>query len=552
MIKPVILVIDDEEEVLASIEGDLRKHFSSNYRIITSSSGQEALNLVKKLKRESIPIALFLVDQRMPDLTGIAFLEKAAKYFPLAKKILLTAYADTEVAIKGINEIALDYYLMKPWYPPEDHLYPILEEELFDWKMSSDIPYQGIKIIGTLWSLSTHTIKDFLARNQIPYLWLDLERDAEAITLLSSTDLEDLSPPYIFLPDGKLLQNPSLSELASYLGLQTKAKVPFYDLIIIGGGPTGLACAVYASSEGLNTLLIEKEASGGQAGTSSKIENYLGFPQGISGINLARRAVDQARRFGTEILLPQEAVKIREEDSYKYVELSDGSEIGCRAILIATGVTTTKLNRPGVEKFIGAGIYYGAVSTEAINYKGKNIFVIGGANSAGQGAMLLSKYGKKVTLVVRSSSVEDSMSSYLVSQIKMTKNIQVLLNTQLVEAKGSKGLEKITIKENSGKTKTLKADAVFVFIGATPHTGMVADLVARNSYGFILTGPDLIKDGKLPKTWSIKRPPYLLETSIPGIFAAGDVRAGATRRVASVIGEGATAVSLIHQYLKSV
>lgn len=551
--KPVILTVDDELDVLNAVEKDLRRHYLSEYKIIKSTSGNEALTTIEELKRRNTPVALFLVDQRMPELTGIQFLEKASKIYPQARKILLTAYADTEVAIKGINDIGLDYYLMKPWDPPEEQLYPILDEVLYDWKSTVEIPYQGIRIVGTLWSSTTHTLKDFLARNQIPYQFLNLDTNGDAKTLASNVQLKKATLPFIFFPDGQVLSNPTLSELAEKIGLKTRATMPFYDLIIIGAGPTGLASAVYAASEGLKTLLLEKEAPGGQAGTSPHIDNYLGFPQGLSGATLTRRAVDQARRFGVEILLTREVVKIRVADPYRYVTLSDGNEIGSKTIIISSGVTTLKLDKPGIEKLTGAGIYYGAAATEAANYKNCQVFVIGGANSAGQGALLLAKHAKKVYVLIRRGSVEELMSQYLVNQIKSTNNITVLLNTEVVEVKGKKKLTSILLTNNkTGKTKQMPADAMFIFIGAIPHTEMVAGIVERNNAGFIVTGPDLIKDGKLTPSWTVKRQPFLLETSVPGIFAAGDVRNGTTRRVAAAIGEGATAVNLIHQYLKTV
>ena len=553
MAKPVILTVDDQPQVLNAIERDLRANYQSEYKIVKAGSGQEALSVVRRLFLRNSPVALFLVDQRMPEMTGIQFLHKAMKIFPEAGKVLLTAYADTEVAIKGINEIELDYYLLKPWDPPDELLYPVLDEVLDRWKQEVVLPYEGIKVVGTLWSPKSHDVKDFLARNQIPYRYLDLEKDEEAEKLVESAKIKQKTLPFIFFPEGEILINPNIRDLAEKVGLQTTASMPFYDLIIVGGGPAGLASAVYASSEGLKTLLIEKEAPGGQAGNSALIDNYLGFPKGLSGATLARRAFDQAKRFGTEILLAQEAVKVRVQDNYKYVVLEDGSEVGAKALILATGVTTVKLNTLNIEKLIGAGVYYGAAVSEAANYKERDVFVVGGANSAGQGAIFLAKFAVKVRILVRGDSIEQSMSQYLVNQVKATKNIEVLLNTQVKEVFGKKKLERIKVVNNkSNKEKFFDAAALFIFIGAIPHTDIVSELVHRNDYGFILTGEDIKSLAKSKNGWDLERDPFILETNIPGIFAVGDVRQGATKRVATAIGEGAIAVSLVHQYLSSI
>ena len=550
---PVIMILDDEPQVLNAVERDLRKHFRSDYRIVKSTNGQDALDALTKLKQRNTPVALYLVDQRMPKMSGTEFLDEAAKLYPQARKVLLTAYADTQAAIKSINDIGLDYYLMKPWDPPEENLYPVLDDLLSDWMATVPIPYDGIRVAGTLWSASSHTIKDFLARNQIPYQWLDIELDTEARNLVESVGDGQLRLPSVFFPDGTTLLDPSIQDVAEKLGLQTKAEKPFYDLIIVGAGPAGLAAAVYGGSEGLTTVMIEKEATGGQAGTSSRIENYLGFPQGITGADLARRATTQALRFGVELLRPQEAVKVKVDDTYRYIKLVDGSEISGRAILISTGVNVRRLEVPGVDNLTGAGIYYGAALTEAAYYRDQEVYVVGGANSAGQGAMFFSRYAGKVTMLVRSSSLEAGMSQYLVDQIGDTPNIEVLLRTEVLEAIGESRLEKITISNmDSGKSETLPAAAMFIFIGAAPPTDLVSGLVERDRAGFIITGSDLMVDGKRPKGWKPNRDPYLLETSVPGIFAAGDVRHHSMKRVASAVGEGAVAVALVHQYLKTV
>jgi thioredoxin reductase (NADPH) len=553
MAKPILMTIDDEPGVLNAIERDLRRQYGGEYRVMKAASGAEGLTAVTQLKQRNAPLALFLVDQRMPSMSGTEFLAEALKYYPEARKVLLTAYADTEAAISSINRLGLDYYLMKPWDPPEQNLYPVLDDLLSDWWATVPVPFDGIRVAGTLWSPSSHHVKDFLARNRIPYQWLDIETDPEAEALVESVTEGQTRLPVVFFPDGKVLIDPDNRSLAEACRLQTQATEPFYDLIIVGGGPAGLGAAVYGASEGLHTLMIEREATGGQAGTSSRIENYLGFPRGLSGADLARRAVAQATRLGAEILTAQEVVKVRVEAPYRYVTLGDGTELGCRALVIATGVTVRKLDAPGVEALAGAGIYYGAALTEAAYYRDQRVFVTGGANSAGQGAMFFSRYAGQVTMLVRSGSLEAGMSQYLVDQIHDTDNIEVWLRHEAVEAHGSDRLEALTIKNNeTGETQKIPAAALFLFIGAQAHTDILEGVVERNHAGFILTGPDLFKRGKRPKGWRLKRDPYLLETSVPGIFAAGDVRQGAVRRVATAVGEGAQAISFVHQYLKTV
>jgi thioredoxin reductase (NADPH) len=539
--------------VLNAVGRDLRAHFRNDYRIMAAGSGKDALEALAQLKERNTPVALFLVDQRMPEMSGVQFLEEAAKFYPEARKVLLTAYADTEAAIASINKVGLDYYLMKPWDPPEEHLYPVLDDLLSDWWASVVMPYEGIRVAGTLWSPHSHNIKDFLARNRIPYQWLDIEKDSEARTLVEAVSAGARHLPVIFFPDGATMVEPEMRALADKVGLQTEAKEPFYDLIIIGGGPAGLGAAVYGASEGLSTALIEREATGGQAGTSSRIENYLGFPKGLSGADLATRATAQAIRLGAEILTAQDAVKVRVDDPYRYVTLSDGTELGTRVLVIATGVTTRKPDIPGVERLTGAGIYYGAALTEAAHYKGEHVYVVGGANSAGQGAMFFSRFASKVTMLVRGSSLSKSMSAYLIDQIDGTDNIEVLTRTEITEVHGEQRLEGLTLYNNeTEKTWQVETPALFLFIGAIPHSDLVAGVVMRNHAGFILTGSDLIVDGKRPPGWKLPRDPYLLETSVPGIFAAGDVRQGAVRRVAAAVGEGANVVSQLHQYLRTV
>jgi thioredoxin reductase (NADPH) len=553
MAKPIIMTIDDEPQVLNAIERDLREHYHSDYRIIKVASGTEALETVRQLKRRNAQIALFLVDQRMPGMSGTEFLEEAIKFYPEARKALLTAYADTGAAISSINTIGLDYYLMKPWDPPEQYLYPVLDDLLSDWLASVPVPYDGIRVAGTQWSASSHNAKDFLARNQIPYQWLDIEKDEQARALVETVHEDRYRLPVLFFPDGSLLVDPDLRSLADKVGLHTQAQQPFYDLIIIGAGPAGLAAAVYGASEGLRTVVIEKRATGGQAGTSARIENYLGFPQGLSGVDLARRATAQATRFGAEILTAQEATQVRLEDPYRFVTLGDGTELSCHALLIATGMTVHKPDVPGIDPLIGASVYYGAAFTEAKHYQGGHVFVLGGANSAGQGAVFLSRYANRVTMLIRGDSLEKNMSQYLVDQINETQNIEVLLQTEVDALHGADRLEAITIQNReTGKAEKVTADAMFIFIGASPHSEIVTDIVERDEAGFIFTGPDLIHDERRPKGWKLKRDPYLMETSVPGIFAAGDVRHGVVRRVASAVGQGSVAVSFVHKYLETV
>ena len=547
------MTIDDELHVLNAITRDLNAYYQSDYRIVKASSGVDALEAVVEFKKRNTPIALFLVDVRMPVMSGIEFLEAAIKHYPEAKKVLLTAYADTDAAIASINAIGLDYYLMKPWDPPEENLYPTLDDLLSDWLATVPVPYDGIRVAGTRWSASSHNVKEFLARSQIPYQWLDIERDTVAKELVETSTAESPRLPTVFFPDGSILVDPDLRSLADKVGMMTRPAQPFYDLIIIGAGPAGLGAAVYGASEGLRTIVVEKEAAGGQAGTSARIENYLGFPQGVSGADLTRRATTQAQRLGAEILTAQKVTGIRVEDSYRFVTLDDGSELSCHALLISTGVRVREFNVPGIEPLIGGSVYYGAATSEAANYKDATVFVIGGANSAGQGAIFLSRYASQVTVLVRGDSLQKSMSQYLIDQIEATENIIVRVNTEVSAVTGSKHLEAVTLKYNkTGETETVPADAIFLFIGAVPHSDFMAGIVECDKAGFILSGQDLIDNGQRPKNWKLRRDPGLMETSVPGIFVAGDVRHGVIRRVASAVGQGAVAVSLIHQYLETV
>jgi len=550
MPKPVIFAIDDDPSVLNSVERDLRSHYGQDYRILPIDSGKAAVDYLKKLEQRNETVALFLVDQRMPEMSGTGFLEEALKTYPQAKRVLLTAYADTQAAIDSINEVGLDYYLMKPWHPPEEKLYPVLDELLDDWKAHVRLPYEGIRVAGTQWSLSSHQVKDFLTRHQIPYQWLDVEKDSNARKLVDGVSSKT-KLPVIFFPDGKILIEPDLKELADKVGLQTRAELPFYDIVIIGSGPAGLAAAVYAGSEGYKCLVIEKAAPGGQAGSSPKIENYLGFPTGISGDDLTRRAVSQAKRFGVEILSAQEASQVVIKDAYRIVKLNDGAEISCHAVLLATGASFHTLKMPGADMLTGAGIYYGAAYTEAINYKDKNVFVVGGANSAAQGALYLSRFASKVTVLIRGP--EPTASKYLVDAMNVNDKIEILLNADLIEVKGTNTLEQIVIRNNKrAESQTFDASAMFVFIGVQPQSKVVSNLVMCNGKGYILTGADLMPDKKPPHGWTLERDPFLLETSTPGIFAAGDVRYGTSHRVASAVGEGAIAYALMKEYLKAL
>ncbi len=549
--KPVILAVDDDPQVLRAVERDLRQHFAGDYRIVRAPSGAEALEAARELKRRNELVALFLVDQRMPSMTGTEFLAESRQIYPEARKVLLTAYADTEAAIVSINDIGLDYYLMKPWDPPEENLYPVLDDLLDDWGATAHIPYDGIRVAGTLWSAASHTIKEFLATNQIPYQWLDIEIDSETNATVTEITEGQMKLPVLFFPDGEIMIAPTKIELAEKVGMQTQAAAAFYDLIIVGGGPAGLAAAVYGGSEGLHTLMIERAAPGGQAGTSSRIENYLGFPKGLSGADLARRATSQAKRFGVEILTPQEVSKIHTAGPYKYVTLTDGTVLHSYALVLASGVSTRQLAVPGIEPVTGAGVYYGAALTEAAFYRDTDVFVVGGANSAGQGAVFFARYARTVTMLVR-SNLGKEMSSYLIDQIAATPNIIVLEGTEVLEVGGTDRLEQITYRNrDTQETTTVPAAAMFIFIGATPRTEIVAEMLECDDAGYILTGSDLIRTGRLPRNWP-GRDPFHLETSVPGIFAVGDVRSGSSKRIASAVGEGAVAVQLIHQYLQTI
>ncbi len=556
MARPVILTVDDDAEVLRAIERDLRARYAAKYRVLRADSGTAALDVLRRLEKQNEPVALLLVDHRMPQMNGIETLAEAKKLYPDAKRVLLTAYADTEAAIRAINEVQLNHYLLKPWDPPDQHLYPVLDDLLEDWTAHYRPPFEGIRIFGTRWSQKSYEVRDFLARNQIPYQWLDIEaadRTPATRKLLAPFPAADRKIPMLFMTDGECLQQPDLNQLAERLGLQTRAGAEFYDLAIVGGGPAGLAAAVYGASEGLKTVMLESEAPGGQAGLSSRIENYLGFPSGLSGADLARRAVTQARRFGVEILSPVLVTNLKADGTYRFLQLSNGTQISSHAVVLATGVQWRKLNVPGMDRLQDAGVYYGAASTEALSCGGEDVYVVGGANSAGQAAMFFSKYAKRVIMLVRGPSLAATMSQYLIDQIAQTPNIQVEVNTHVTEVHGDDHLEEISLLcEKTNESSRVPATALFIFIGAEPKTEWLNGTVERDAKGFILTGSDLMKEGKPPVGWNAARDPYLLETSIPGVFAAGDARCGSAKRVASGVGEGSVAVQFVHQYLAKV
>lgn len=556
MAKPAVLTVDDDPEVLRSIERDLRSRYSEKYRVLRADSGKAALETLTELKKRNDTVALLLVDQRMPQMDGVKFLTHAMVLFPDAKRAMLTAYADTDAAIKAINEAKIQHYLLKPWDPPEQNLYPVLDDLLDDWLADYRPPFSGLRVLGNRWSPRSYEVRDFLAKNHVPYQWMDAEaaeRDPEVKKAIEDAGADASRLPVVLLQDGSHLVQPDPSAIAERVGLRTHAETDFYDVVIVGGGPSGLAAAVYGASEGLKTVIIEREAPGGQAGLSSRIENYLGFPSGLSGGDLARRAVTQAKRFGVEIISPQEATGIRMEGHYRIVSLHGGGEISCHAVLLAMGVQWRKLDVPGVDRLQGAGVYYGAGTTEAMSCRDEDVYVVGGANSAGQAAMYFSKFARRVVMLVRGESLNATMSQYLIDQIKQTETIHVEYHSQVVEVYGEDRLTDIAIYCSvSGETARVPASSLFIFIGAMPNTDWLNGVVERDEKGFILSGADLKKNGKLPPEWTIDRDPGLLETSVPGIFVVGDVRKGSVKRVASGVGEGSIAIQFVHQYLANV
>jgi len=553
MKSPVILAVDDDPQVLGAVERDLKRRYAGDYRVVRAGSGTEALETTATLKRRGEAVALFLVDQRMPGMTGTAFLAEARRIYPDARKVLLTAYADTDAAIQSINEIGLDHYLMKPWDPPEERLFPVLDDLLAAWGARARPPFDGIRVAGAVTSPQSYATKEFLSRNQVPYQWIDVDTDPAALALVDATFGPGASLPVVLLPDGTALQAPSNRELADKVGLQTHARRPFYDVVIVGGGPAGLAHAVYGATEGLRTLLIEQCAPGGQAGTSSRIENYLGFPAGVTGADLAQRAIMQARRFGAELLTAQEAVGLRREDPYRIVRLADGSEVSAYAVLIATGMEVRPLAAEGIEPLLGIGVYYGAATTEAVTYRDRDVCIVGGANSAGQGALFFARYARTVTMLVRAPSLDPGMSQYLVDRIRATGNITAIHGVEVTAVRGDGGLSQVVLRDVQGEgERTIDTAAMFIFIGAAPRSAMFASVVERDEKGFILTGPDLPRVEERPRHWPLEREPFMFETSVPGVFAAGDVRAGANRRVAAAVGEGSAAIHSVQRYLRTV
>lgn len=549
MKKPFILTVDDDAQVLAALTRDLRQEFRKDYRILSVSSGPEALATLTELRARAEPLALVLADQRMPEVEGVEVLTRARELFPDAKRVLLTAYADTTAAIRAINSAQLDYYLLKPWDPPEQLLYPTLHDLLHSWQAAYRPAFAGLRLIGFQWSPLSHELKDFLSGYMVGYQWLDYEKDAEAKILLEANGFQAEDLPVVICPDGKAVARPDKPDLARHLGLLTDAQQELYDVVVIGAGPAGLAAAVYGASEGLRTLIIERQTPGGQAGSSSRIENYLGFPTGLSGAELAHRAWSQATRLGAEFMAPQEVTNLCIQDGYKVLTLSDGKEIKARAVVLTTGVSYRTLEAPGLARLSGAGVYYGAARTEARSCSAQPVYIIGGGNSAGQAAMYLSTYASRVFIVIRGESLAASMSAYLIEQINQTPNIEILPRTQVREACGQDSLEAVVIQQEGHAPEKKPARALFIFIGAKPSTEWVCHLAICDAKGYLLTGRDLVADPRYKSAWKKDREPYLLETCVPGLFAAGDGRAGAMARVASAVGEGSMAIKFVHQYL---
>ena len=553
--KPALMAVDDDPQVLRAVERDLRQKYGADYRVLRADSGESALKTVDELHLRDEPVALFLVDQRMPKMSGVEFLEKARQTFPDAKRALLTAYADTEAAIRAINSAGIDYYLMKPWDPPQERLYPVLDDLLEQWKDSYRPVFQGIKVAGHRWSPQAHRIKDFLSRNLVPFEWHDIEEEHTSCVILEKAEAEHPGQTLVVFPDGTHLLEPTNAQLAAKAGLRTTAEKPFYDLVIIGSGPGGLAAAVYGASEGLRTIVVEREAPGGQAGTSSRIENYLGFPSGVSGADLTRRAITQAQRFGAEILSASEAAKLRVEDPYRIVCLSDGTELRCYSVMIATGVWYSRLDAPGVERLSGRGVYYGAAMTEAESCRGKTVVIVGAGNSAGQAAVYFAQHACEVHLLVRGASLGIRMSQYLVDRIEADAKVHVHLLSEVAEAHGNDFLEAVTcVNRKTGERFKVETPGLFIFIGAAPQTDWLDGVLKRDPKGFILSGASLAEgdDSRRPRGWGLDRDPFLLETSVPGVFVAGDARGHSVKRVAAAVGEGSIAVQFVHEYLREV
>lgn len=543
--KPALLTVDDDPAILRAVARDLRSRFAKDYRVLAAASGAEALDTLKELRERGDRVALLLVDQRMPGMSGVELLEKAVALFPEAKRVLLTAYADTDAAIAAINRARLDYYILKPWHPPEERLFPVLDDLLDDWRARFPPSFEGPTIVGLRWSADSHRIRDFLGRSNVPYRWLDVETSEEARRIVADVPAPTL--PLVALPDQAALARPSNIDLARALKLYKPASKPYFDLVIVGAGPAGLAAAVYGASEGLPTAIVEGETPGGQAGQTSMISNYLGFPSGLSGADLSRRALDQARRFDVKIISPVAAEALRVSDGFRTILLSDSSELSCAALVLATGVTYRRLEVPGAGRLEGVGVYYGATTTEASECVGQDVYIVGGANSAGQAALYFAQHARKVHMVVRAPSLRAGMSHYLLAPIDETPNIELHTHTEIAEVHGEHHLEGVTLRDNRTEAEqTLPASGVFVFIGAAPNTEWLDGVIERDEHGFIPTGPEMVR---ATNAWMLQREPYLLETSVPGVFAVGDVRANAIRRVASAVGEGSIAVQFVHRYL---
>jgi thioredoxin reductase (NADPH) len=547
MARPILLAVDDDVSVLEAVVQDLRRHYGATYRVMRAASGQAALDTLGQLKARQEPVALLLSDQRMPGMTGVEFLEKARELYPEAKRVLLTAYADTEAAIRAINTARINYYLNKPWDPPEEKLYPVLSDLLDDWLAGYQPPFEGVRVIGHRWSLQDHKVRTFLSSNHVPYRWLDIASDESAVNLLKERQLDPAHLPVVLFQDGTCLVDPEPEALAGKVGLSLQASQEFYDMVVVGAGPAGLAAAVYGASEGLRTLVVEPDAPGGQAGSSSRIENYLGFPAGVTGADLGRRAHTQASRFGAEFLT-QRASGLRLEGQYRFVQLADGREVSSHVVLLAPGVQYRKLTIPGADRLTGRGIYYGAALVEAVACKDEEVFVVGAANSAGQAALHFAKFARKVIMLIRGNGLSATMSKYLIDEIERTSNIELESKTQVIEAFGEERLEGLKLHGPAGE-RVVPASSLFVFIGAAPGTGWLPSSILRDDKGFVLAGPDLRNQGKLPEGWREQREPFLLESSVPGVFVAGDVRHGSVKRVASAVGEGSIAVQFAHQYL---
>ena len=552
MAKPTILTVDDDPAVSQAITRDLRRQYGADYQIVRATSGADALQVLSEFALRDRDAALILSDQRMPKMTGVEFLEEAKVLAPDAKLVLLTAYADTDAAIKAINDIGLDRYLLKPWDPPDERLYPVLDDLLHDWHRAQRPDAPRVRIVGHRWSERGIELKTFLTRNYVPYQWIDLERDADAVRLQEAAGATEDDLPLVVLPDGEPLRAPSTLDVAKALGLRTSAEQPLYDVCVVGGGPAGLAAAVYAASEGLQTIVIERQAPGGQASLSAAIENYLGFPKGLSGADLTQRAVAQAQRFGAEMVVARDVCGFRTQGPVRTITFADGTELDARCIIVATGVSYRRLDAPGLKNLTGRGVYYGATASEARGCEGEDVFVVGAANSAGQAVLNIARFARKVTMLVRAESLEASMSQYLIERIRATENVEVRFRTEVVSGKGSKFLEQISIVDrDTGAEEDHKTSWLFAYIGAFPLTDWLGDEVGRDENGFVVTGPDLMIRTDVP-SWPLERAPYALETSVPGVFCAGDVRLDSMKRVASAVGEGAMAVHYVHRYLASI